>query len=63
MTLGRLKWLAIVAPVGFLAAMWALLHTALFGLHDFPGVLAVLVTTIGGIALFAFGVFAVVNRL
>lgn len=63
MTLGRLKWLAIVAPIGFLAAMWSLLHTALFGLHDYPGVLIVLGTTIGGVALFAFAVFAVVTRL
>lgn len=63
MTLGRLKWLAILAPIGFLAAMWALLHSVLFGLHHFPGVLAVLAVTIVGIALFAFGVFAVVNRL
>ncbi len=63
MTLGRLKWLAIVAPTGFLAAMWALLHSVLFGLHRFPAVLVVLGTTIVGISLFAFGVFAVVNRL
>lgn len=63
MTLGRLKWLAIIAPIGFLAAMWALLHSVLFGLHHYPGVLAVLAVTIAGIALFAFGVFAVVNRL
>lgn len=63
MTLGRLKWLAIIAPIGFLAAMWALLHSVLLGLHHFPGVLAVIAVTIAGIALFAFGVFAVVNRL
>ena len=63
MTLGRLKWLAIVAPIGFLAAMWALLHSVFFDLHQFPGILGVLVTAIVGISLFAFGVFAVVNRL
>lgn len=62
MTLGRLKWLAIVAPIGFLAAMWALLHSVLFGLHDFPGVVVILAVTITGIALFAFGVFAVISR-
>ncbi|HEU0247899.1 MAG TPA: GAF domain-containing sensor histidine kinase [Gaiellaceae bacterium] len=63
MTLGRLKWLAIVAPIGFLAAMWALLHSVLFDLHRFPAVLGVLATTIVGISLFAFSVFAIVNRL
>lgn len=63
MTLGRLKWLAIVAPIGFLAAMWGLLHSVLFGLHEFPGLLVVLGLTIAGVALFAFGVFAVVSRL
>jgi len=63
MTLGRLKWLAIVAPIGFLAAMWALLHSLLFDLHEFPGLLVVLVTAVLGIALFAFGVFEMVNRL
>src|SRR3990170_6783222 len=63
MTLGRLKWLAIVAPIGFLAAMWALLHSVFFELHNFPAVLVVLGTTIAGISLFAFSVFAVVNRL
>lgn len=63
MTLGRLKWLAIVAPIGFLAAMWGLLHSVFFPLHHFPGVLVVLGVTIAGTSLFAFGVFAVVNRL
>ena len=63
MTLGRLKWLAIVAPVGFLAALWALLHSVFFELHRFPAVLVVLGTTIVGISLFAFSVFAIVNRL
>jgi len=63
MTLGRLKLLAIVAPIGFLAAMWALLHSVFFELHNFPAVLVVLGTTIAGISLFAFSVFAVVNRL
>ncbi|HLG08284.1 MAG TPA: GAF domain-containing protein [Gaiellaceae bacterium] len=63
MTLGRLKWLAIVAPIGFLAAMWALLHSVFFELHHFPEVLAVLGTAAVGVSVFAFGVFAIVNRL
>lgn len=63
MTLGRLKWLAIVAPLGFLAAMWGLLHSVLLPLHHFPAVLAVLGVTVAGVSLFAFGVFEVVNRL
>src|SRR3989304_3841420 len=63
MTLGRLKLLAVRPPLGFLAAMGALLHSVFFELHNFPAVLVVLGTTIAGISLFAFSVFAVVNRL
>ena len=63
MTLGRLKWLAIAAPICVLAVMWALLHTVFLDLHDYPGVLVVLVTTVVLVAAFATGVFAVVTRL
>jgi signal transduction histidine kinase len=62
MTLGRLKWLAIVAPIGFLAAMWALVHSVFSSLHQFPGVVVVLVAAIAGVAMFAIGVFAIVDR-
>lgn len=46
MTLGRLKWLAIAAPICVLAVMWALLHTVFVDLRGYPGVLVVLVTTV-----------------
>lgn len=63
MTLGRLKWLAIVGPVGVLVLAWVLLHTWLEALHDFPQVLALF----GFVALavwgFSFGVFNLVERL
>jgi hypothetical protein len=62
MTLGRLKWLAIVLPITFVATMWALLHTVLLRFHHFPGLLVVLSVTVVGISLFAVAVFAVVNR-
>lgn len=45
MTLGRLKWLAIAAPICVLAVIWALLHTVV-DLRGYPGVLVVLVTTV-----------------
>ena len=63
MTLGRLKWLAIVAPVAFLSGLWALLHSVFFEFHEFPEVLFVLIGTVAGTSFFAFAVFAVVNRL
>src|SRR3990170_6453099 len=63
MTLGRLKWLAIVVPVALLSGLWALLHSVFFEFHKFPDVLFILGGTVAGTSLFAFAVFAVVNRL
>ena len=61
--LTRLRWLAILVPLAFVAALNYLLHTALSGLHDFPGVLVVFALVAGGIAAFSFAVFGVVSRL
>ena len=63
MTFGSLRWFAIVAPVVFIAALWTLLHGAFYGLHRFPEVLIVLGGLVGGVGVFAFGVFALVRRL
>ncbi|MDH4101753.1 MAG: GAF domain-containing sensor histidine kinase [Thermoleophilia bacterium] len=63
MTLGQLKWLAIIVPIALLSGFWALLHSVFFELHEFPDVLFILGGTVAGTALFAFAVFAVVNRL
>lgn len=63
MTLVRLKWLAIVAPVVFLTGLWTLLHTVFYGVHRFPEILVLLGATVVGVVFFAYGVFAVINRL
>lgn len=63
MTLSRLKWVAVVAPVVALALLWLLLHTALEALHDFPEIIAPLGALALGILLFAFGVFSFIERL
>lgn len=63
MTLSRLKWLAIVAPMAFLAVLYALLHTVFYDLHHFPGILVLFLWAVGGVGLFSFSVFALVSRL
>ena len=63
MTLTRLRWLAIAAPVAFLTVLYALVHTVLGNLHDFPGLLVLFVWAAIGIALFSFSVFSIVKRL
>lgn len=63
MTLSRLKLLAIVAPLAFLVVLWTLAHTVFVSLHEFPWVLALLGVTAVVVALFAYGVFAIVSRL
>ncbi len=63
MTLARLRWLAIVAPVAFVAVLYALVHTVLENLHDFPGLLVLFAWSVIGTALFSFSVFSVINRL
>jgi hypothetical protein len=63
LTLSRLKLLAIVAPLAFLIVLWTLAHTVFVSLHEFPWVLALLGVTAAVVALFAYGVFAIVNRL
>ena len=63
MTLSRLKWLAIVAPLGFLAVLYVLLHTVFYSLHHFPGILVLFAWAAAGVALFSFSVFALISRL
>jgi nitrate/nitrite-specific signal transduction histidine kinase len=46
-----------------LVALWTLAHTVFIGLHHFPWVLLLLGITAVVVALFAYGVFAVVTRL
>jgi len=63
MTLLRLKWLTIVAPVTFLAVVYVLLHTVFVSLHRFPGILALAAWAVAGVALFSFSVFLLIGRL
>ncbi len=63
LTLPRLKLVAIVAPVVFLAVLWALAHIAFPGLHSFPEIFVLLGLTVVGVAVFAYSVFEVVSRL
>jgi nitrate/nitrite-specific signal transduction histidine kinase len=58
-----LRWLAIVVPVVFLTGLWTLLHSVFFDLHRFPEVLVVLGVMSVAVGVFAYGVFAVINRL
>lgn len=59
----RLRWLAIVLPLVFIATLNYMLHTGLSAFHDFPGVLVVLAVVAAGIAAFSYAVFGIVNRL
>ncbi|HEX6228828.1 MAG TPA: GAF domain-containing protein, partial [Solirubrobacterales bacterium] len=59
----RLRWLAIVLPLAFIAGLNYLLHTGLSSLHDFPQVMVVLAMVAAGIAIFSYAVFGVVERL
>ncbi len=61
--MGRLRWLAIVAPVVFLTGLWELLHSVFNDLHRFPEVLIVLGVMSAAVGVFTYGVFAVINRL
>ena len=64
MTLGRLRWLAIVVPVLFLSALWTLLHMEVVIRHsEFREGVILLGTTIVGAAFFAYSVFAAIDRL
>ncbi len=63
MTLGRLRWLAIAVPVLFLTGLWGLLHSMFNDMHRFPEVLIVLGVMSAAVSVFAFGVFAVIDRL
>jgi len=59
----RLRWLAIVLPLAFIAGLNYLLHTGLSSLHDFPQVVVVLAIVAVGIGAFSYAVFGVVERL
>lgn len=63
MTLGRLKWVAIIGPIAALTVLWTLVHTVFMDVHRFPEVFILLGLTAVGIGLFAWAVFAVVTRL
>jgi signal transduction histidine kinase len=63
MTLGRLKWVAVVAPVLALAILWVLLHTVLEPLDAFPQALGLLGLLAAGVLLFATVVFSFIERL
>jgi signal transduction histidine kinase len=62
-TLSRLKWIGIAVPLAFLSGLWLLLHSAFESLHDFPGLVLLLLAMAGTIALFSSGVFTVISRL
>jgi signal transduction histidine kinase len=62
--LARLRWLAIVAPVGFLAVFAVLLRETFHStLHEFPGVLILIGVLAVGVAAFSFAIFGVIGRL
>ena len=63
-SLSRLKWFAIVAPVTFLAVVGFLVRGPFHEeLHEFPGYLYVLAALAAGVALFSFFVFGVIARV
>ncbi len=62
-TFDRLKLIGIIAPLAFLAVLWALLHTVFRQYHRFPEILLVLVVTAAGIAIFAHALFTLVASL
>lgn len=59
----KLRWLAIILPLAFVAGLNYLLHTGLSSFHDFPAVLVVLALVGAGIAAFSYAVFGIVGRL
>lgn len=64
MNLARLRSLAIVAPVGFLAVFAFLLRETFHStLHEFPGVLILIGVLAVGVAAFSFTIFGVIGRL
>jgi len=63
-SLARLKWLAIVAPAGFLAVFAMLLRETFHSaLHEFPGILILIGILALGVAAFSFTIFGVIGRL
>lgn len=63
MTIGKLRWLTIAAPVAFVSVLYVLLHTVLEELHDFPGVMLTAVWAAASVSFFSFAVFRLVDRL
>lgn len=63
MTPRHLRWLAIVAPLVFLAALYVGVHTVLRSIHDFPASLVLFAWAAAGVTLFSFTVFAAISRL
>lgn len=62
--LARLRWLAILAPLGFLGvAAYLIRGPAHEELHTFPGFLYVLLGLTAGVAAFSFAIFALVAGL
>jgi signal transduction histidine kinase len=63
MTLRRLKWLAVVAPLAFLVGVDLLRHTVLPDLlHSWPGQLVIVGIVLVGVLLFTGAVFRIVER-
>lgn len=64
MSLTRLKWLAIVAPLTFLVLLDYLLREVFhYELHEFPGAILALILLTAGISVFSFTIFGVIGRL
>ena len=64
LSLRRLRWLAIVAPVAFLVVVTYLLRGPFHELfHEFPGYLYVLAVLTVAVSAFSFLVFGVIDRL
>ncbi len=59
----HVRWLAIGAPLVFLTILWALLHTVLFDLHEFPGIVLTFAVAAIGVVAFSFAIFATIRRL
>jgi signal transduction histidine kinase len=63
MSLSRLKWVAIVAPLVFIVGVYWLIHTVFYELHFWPGIVVLFVIIAAGVGGFSFMMFGLIERL
>lgn len=64
MGLTRLKWLAIIVPLAFLALLDYLRHAAFYDqLHSFPGLILLVALVAAAVTVFSFAVFGIIGIL